>query len=98
MKRRAKLLAVSMVLGLFSFPSYALDGTEVMKKVLNIIYYQGNDQRANAYMRIVDKQGRERIRDLILLRLNVIKIKGNQKYYEYFKKPSDIKKKVFNII
>jgi len=78
----------------FSFNSYAMDGREIMKDVIQASYYQGQDVRANAHMTIIDQQGRERIRALTLLRRNM-EDSGNQKYYVYFNKPSDVKKMVF---
>lgn len=95
MKQVFRLIMAILVAVLFSAPSYALDGKEVMKKVLNVVYYQGKDQRAHAHMKIIDKQGRERIRDLILLRRNMDSKNGEQKYYVYFTRPSDIRKMVF---
>lgn len=84
-----------IALALLSLPSHALEGRDVMQKALNVVYYQGEDQRANAHMRIIDKQGRERIRDLTLLRRNLDSGDGKQKYYVYFTKPSDVRKMVF---
>jgi len=72
-----------------------LNGTSVMEKVLLSFYYQGNDQSANAHMAIIDKQGRKRIREFNILRLNIDHGAGKQKYYVYFKKPSDVKKLTF---
>jgi len=95
MKQLVPLVVAGLVFGLVSLPSHALDGRAVMKKVLDIVYYQGQDQRARASMKIIDKQGRERIRDLVLLRRNLGDGRGGQKYYVYFNKPSDIKKMVF---
>jgi len=72
-----------------------MDGTGVMQKVLQAFYYQGKDLRATAHMQIVDKQGRKRIREFTILRLNTEQDRGKQKYYVYFIKPSDVKKLVF---
>jgi len=83
------------ILIFFSVPSQALEGREVMKKVLNAFYYQGKDQGAKAHMEITDQQGRQRTRDLALLRRNTNDGDGRQKYYVYFKGPSDIKKMAF---
>lgn len=77
------------------FPVYAIDGDEVMGKALATFYYQGGDQRARAHMSIVDKQGRERVREMTLLRKNLDGVHGKQKYYVYFSKPSDVSKMVF---
>ncbi len=84
------------ILSVICFPVFAVDGEDIMQKVLQAFYYQGHDQRAKANMEITDKQGRKRIREFISLRLNVDDDDtGKQKFYLYFKKPSDIKKMVF---
>ncbi|MBL4790499.1 MAG: outer membrane lipoprotein-sorting protein [Kordiimonadaceae bacterium] len=78
-------------------PSQAADMTamEVVKKANHAMFYQGGDQKARVDMRIIDKQGRERIRQLTLLRRNFDDVDGQQKYYAYFSKPSDVNKMVF---
>jgi len=93
--KQLKYLSSIIVLAALSVPCYALDGTEIMQKALNAYYYPGDDQRAQAHMTILDNQGRERIRDLTLLRLNLDSNDGKQKYYVYFNQPSDVKKMVF---
>jgi len=94
MKRSIKYLIFCMTM-IFTTPLYAMDGNEVMQKALQAFYYQGGDLRATAHMQIVDNQGRIRIREFIILRLNTEREGGNQKYYVYFNKPSDVKKLVF---
>jgi len=99
MRISIKLLFIGMM-WIFTTPLYAMDGTEVMQKALQAFYYQGNDLRAKAHMKIVDKQGRKRIRKFTILRLNSDKVnsnyeQGKQKYYVYFNKPNDVKKLVF---
>ncbi len=84
-----------MVLLMLSMSCFAIEGGDVMQKALQAFYYQGHDQRAKALMKITDKQGRQRIREFISLRLNIDDDGGKQRYYIYFKKPSDVKKMVF---
>jgi len=69
--------------------------TEVVTKANHAIFYQGGDQKARIDMRIIDKQGRERNRQLTLLRRNFDDADGDQKYYVYFSKPADVNKMVF---
>jgi hypothetical protein len=73
----------------------ALDATEIMRKALDVVYYQGNDQRAEVDMTITDAQGRERVRQMTLLRRNEGASGGAQNYYVYFSKPADVKRMVF---
>jgi len=94
MKKIFKYLITCQLLMVVT-PTMAMEGNEVMQKVLQAFYYQGHDQRAKAQMQIVDKQGRKRIREFTLLRLNLEQDSGKQKYYVYFTKPNDVKKLVF---
>ena len=93
------------VLGLVLAPLFAVSensaqaaemtAMEVVKKANHVIFYQGGDQKARVDMRIIDKQGRERNRQLTLLRRNFDSVDRDQKYYVYFSKPADVKKMVF---
>lgn len=68
---------------------------DIVKKAIHAAYYQGGDARANVDMRIIDKQGRVRTRSMIMLRKNTSEDDSTQKYYIFFRTPSDIKKTVF---
>jgi len=72
-----------------------LSAMEIVEKANHAIFYQGGDQKARVDMLITDKQGRERTRQLTLLRRNFGASDTDQKYYVYFNKPSDVKKLVF---
>ncbi len=72
---------------------FAIETQEIVNKALDTTYYQGKHLKAKANMTIVDSLGRERIREAIILRSNFDDKK--QKYYVYFKKPSEMKKMVF---
>ncbi len=74
----------------------------IVDKALRSSYYQGADGRAQVSMTIVDKQGRERSRELIILRRDQVEgedpedtFLGDQKYYAYFRRPADVRKTVF---
>lgn len=72
-------------------------------------YYQGKDGRAEVRMRIVDSQGRERNRELTILRRDnapseeesdqygADEYTGDQRFYVYFKAPSDVRNTVFMV-
>jgi outer membrane lipoprotein-sorting protein len=57
-------------------------------------YYAGDDGRSAVKMTITDAQGRIRKREFNILRRDV-KDGGQQNFYVYFKKPSDVRKLVF---
>lgn len=94
---RLSNLVLGIVIMMLGMPVMALEGKEIMRKVLQAFYYQGHDQRTLANMEIVDNQGRTRIREFISLRMNVDDDPGKQKYYMYFNKPADVKKMVFMV-
>jgi len=62
---------------------------EIMKKSHMAYYYAGDDGVAEVTMTLVSKSGKEREREFTMLRLDN-EDGGNQMYYTYFKKPSDV--------
>ena len=69
---------------------------EIMKKSHLAYYYAANDGLAEVNMTMVDKKGKERSREFTMLRLDV-EDGGNQMYYTYFKKPSDVSRLSFMV-
>ena len=69
---------------------------EIINKANLAAYYGGDDGRADVLMTITDSQGRTRTREFVILRRDV-KDGGEQKFYVYFKKPSDVRKMVFMV-
>jgi len=78
---------------------------EIVHRANLAAYYQGKDGRAQVQMTITDKQGRERERRMIILRrdnpdsdaLEDNAYWGEQKYYVYFQRPSDLNRTVFMV-
>ncbi len=93
-----KLLKV-VLFGLFvsKLFSASLSVDEIVNKTNEVAYYQGNDGRASVYMEIIDKQGRKRTREFTMLRKNIGKCCGEQKYYVYFHRPADVNKMVYMV-
>jgi len=75
-----------------------LTAMDIVKKANHMSYYQGKDGRATVGMRIIDSQGRTRIRQFVILRKDEGKTDGEQKFYVYFTRPADVKKMVFMVI
>lgn len=101
MKRTTVLLC--MLLLMASSPIAAAAGQpdqpdveEIVNKANLAAYYSANDGRAEVTMTVTDSQGRERIREFVILRLDV-EDGGQQFFYVYFKKPSDVRKMVFMV-
>jgi outer membrane lipoprotein-sorting protein len=63
---------------------------EIISKANHRSYYQGKDGSAKATMVVTDAQGRTRLRQLTILKLN-IQEGADQKYFVYFHKPNDVK-------
>ena len=72
-----------------------MSAPEIMKKSHLAYYYAADDGIADVTMTIV-KKGRERIREFVMLRLDLAD-GGEQKYYTYFKKPSDVSRLTFMV-
>ena len=72
---------------------FAMDAQDIVDKTLDTAYYQGKHLKAKVHLTIIDSLGRERVREATILRSNFDNKK--QKYYVYFKKPSEMKKMVF---
>ncbi len=67
---------------------------EIINRANKVAYYSGNDGRSKVKMTITDTQGRTRQREFVILRHDVTD-GGEQHFYVYFKKPSDVRKMVF---
>lgn len=93
-----KLVLLSLVLFAIMSVNVMAQETaeEIMKKSHMAYYYAGDDGVANVSMRIIDKKGKERIREFVMLRLDV-EYGGDQKYFTYFKKPSDVSRLTFMV-
>lgn len=72
------------------------DVKEIVDRANKVAYYAGNDGKAKVSMTITDTQGRVRTRQFVILRKDVSD-GGEQKFYVYFKKPSDVRKMVFMV-
>lgn len=99
MKRMMQLttiLVIALMAAIATTASAQEDASELMKKSHLAYYYAGDDGLAEVDMRIVDKKGKERIRNFTMLRLDNEE-GGDQKYYTYFKKPSDVARMTFMV-
>ncbi len=74
----------------------AQDATELMKESHLAYYYAADDGVAEVNMTILDKRGKERVKEFVMLRMDETD-GGAQKYYTYFRKPSDISRLTFMV-
>ena len=101
--KNIKILIMILALGVLgmiwtkaSNSSDALTPEEIVRACYTHFYYAGNDMKARILMKLVDKGGQERIRDLTMLRKNYAE-GGDQKYFMYFHKPADVKDTTFMV-
>jgi hypothetical protein len=93
-----KFFLLIFMIPLFPFTTAsAIEVDEIITKANHAAYYQGDDGRARVNMQIIDKQGRRRTRDFIILRKNVGEGDKEQKFYVYFNRPADVSKTVFMV-
>ncbi len=96
MNRIKKIIPAILLLLLSPAISHALTADEIVERSNLAYYYAGDDGRAELLMTITDRRGRERTREMTLLRKD-IKDGGRQKFYVYFRKPSDVSRMVFMV-
>ncbi len=73
----------------------SLDVASIVDQANATAYYQGKDGKAKLRMTIEDGQGRVRERALSILRRDDDTDDGNQKFYVYFERPTDVKGTAF---
>src|SRR3990167_6169274 len=73
----------------FSNQAHALSGEEVMEKSQAAFLYPGKDFKARVVMKLINKDGQERLRELTMLRKNTGEAGGEQKYFMGFFQPAD---------
>jgi hypothetical protein len=76
--------------------AFSQKADEIIKKSHLNYYYAKNDGKANVTMTLVDKNENEKVKKFIMSRLD-LKEGGEQRYFIYFEKPSDISKMTFMV-
>lgn len=94
MKRSMLFLVMTLLSTVPAMAAPTVD--EIVNRANLAAYYAGDDGRAKVDMTITDAQGRKRSREFVILRRDD-KDGGNQKFYVYFNKPSDVRKMVFMV-
>ncbi|MEW6008780.1 MAG: outer membrane lipoprotein-sorting protein [Candidatus Omnitrophota bacterium] len=90
------LLIFASFAGKVSFAKGELSADDIIAKSRFVFYYAGDDMKAKVLMELINKDGQKRIRELTMLRKNLGE-GGNQKYFMYFHKPSDVKDTTFMV-
>ncbi len=94
--RNLTLITMMLALLLATGAVFGQNANEIMKKSHMAYYYAGDDGIAEVTMRITDKRGKERIKEFTMLRMDESD-GGSQKYYTYFRKPSDVSRLTFMV-
>ncbi len=75
----------------------AMPVDEIIRRANHAALYQGHDSKGKVKLVIMDKQGRERKRELNMLRKDGGNGDGDQKYFVYFQAPADVRKMIFMV-
>jgi len=93
-------IIISSLLCVLTMSSPIMAGELTVEEIINkanlASYYADDDGRATVTMTITDSQGRERKREFVILRKDK-EDGGEQFFFVYFKKPSDVRKMVFMV-
>ncbi len=99
-KRIRIIMTITTFIVLFSlelaYTQEKLSGEEIINKSQEIFYYAGKDIKAKILMKLITKDGKERLRELTMLRLNKSE-SAEQKYYMYFHRPADVREMTFMV-
>ena len=68
----------------------------IVTRAQQVSYYSANDMKARVLMRLISKDGKERIREMTMLRLDR-EDGGEQKYFLYFHQPGDVRDMTFMV-
>ena len=92
--------AVAFLVGsLWMASSYGqedLPADEMVRKSQQAFFYAGDDMKAKVLMRLISKGGKERIREMTMLRKDTQE-GGDQKYFMHFSKPADVRNMTFMV-
>jgi len=86
---------LALLAALMPLQVLALSGEEVMRKSQAAFLYAGKDFKARVVMKLINKDGQERVRELTMLRRNSDQPGGEQKYFMVFFQPADVKDMTF---
>jgi hypothetical protein len=82
---------------LLPFHGFAMTAEEVMKKSQAAFLYPGQDFKARVVMKLISREGKERLREMTLLRKNYGEAGADQKYFIYFFQPADVRNMTFMV-
>ncbi len=69
---------------------------DIVARASQVSHYTGSDMKARVLMRLINKEGKERTREMTMLRWNQ-EDGRSQKYFLYFHQPGDVRDMTFMI-
>lgn len=69
---------------------------QVIAQAHRILFYSGNDMKVKVHMRLVSKEGQERVREMVMLRKNLPQ-DDEQRFFIYFYSPTDVRDMTFMV-
>jgi len=97
MRQLTRFFVIALIgLSFLSNGVLAQDANEIMKKSHLSYFYAGDDGKSEVTMRLINSKGKERVREFTMLRLDK-EDGGDQMYYTYFFKPSDVARMTFMV-
>ncbi len=88
-------LLISVVPSLI-FAQKPLSPLEVASQYQKAFYYSGKDMKALVHMQLIESGGKERVRELSMLRKNM-ENSEEQRYFMYFHQPADVEGMTFMV-
>lgn len=93
MLKRFLISAITVLI--FAGNVHAMGAEDIIRKSQAAFLYQGDDFRARIVMKLITRNGNERLREMTMLRKNYKA--GEQKYFIYFFQPSDVRDMTFMV-
>lgn len=90
-----KILMVTATVLFLAGNLMAMSAEEIISASQDVFYAQGDDSKIRVHMRLITRSGKERVREMTMLRKNYEA--GMQKYFIYFYTPSDVRDMTFMV-
>lgn len=101
MRNSFRSVAVVLVSWLFlgipeAQSAQALNAEEMMRRASLVQFYSGDDMKAKVHMRLISREGSERVRGLTMVRKD-LKEGAEQLYFIFFHGPADVREMTFMV-
>ena len=73
----------------------SLAGDQIIQRSQAAFFAAGDDLKARVVMKLINQAGKERLREMTMLRRNLEA--GDQKYFIYFHRPADVREMTFMV-